>query len=395
MSPQRPNHTLSRPTGFGLCTRVGPPSHSENTPLASAPGALLNIAAAGPSASASSHTLIAHDALSVQQRPGKGLALIAARPLRAGSLILRDTPLISLRPNEDLPELASAYDALSPAQQESYSALSAPAHSPRIDNLTAKLRARGMSEAAIQRLARVAAIFYANAFNLRASGSEDGGPVTLRAVFARVARANHSCAPSAHAVYVPAEDGAEGEMRVTMLRDVQPGEEVTLAYFSPLGTRAERQERARDWGFVCGCEVCGHGDEEGGADAEESTAADALTQSRHELESRRTQIRGLQESLKAGSGRGSDGPTPDAASTEAQALQLVALCREEPALRGTLPGALEVLGRRRISAGTQASLVLAAFEEALEVEVGLGGVDAPLARLRRSMLEEVRWGLSG
>ncbi|KAJ9520922.1 hypothetical protein QJQ45_014084 [Haematococcus lacustris] len=70
--------------------------------------------------------------------------------------------------------------------------------------------------------------------------------------------ANHSCAPSA-----ATEGLASGATALLALKDLAPGEEVTLSYIGeleaeggrPLGFK-ERQAVLRDWGFVCRCSRC-------------------------------------------------------------------------------------------------------------------------------------------
>jgi hypothetical protein len=41
------------------------------------------------------------------------------------------------------------------------------------------------------------------------------------------------------------------------IRDVQPGEELSISYLDSFGARSMRQERARSsWGFTCTCQQC-------------------------------------------------------------------------------------------------------------------------------------------
>ena len=40
------------------------------------------------------------------------------------------------------------------------------------------------------------------------------------------------------------------------VRDIDVGEELTLTYIDAAGTRAERQEKLRAWGFNCTCRQC-------------------------------------------------------------------------------------------------------------------------------------------
>ncbi|KIH87080.1 hypothetical protein SPBR_05042 [Sporothrix brasiliensis 5110] len=43
---------------------------------------------------------------------------------------------------------------------------------------------------------------------------------------------------------------------VVAVRDIEPGDELTVSYVDVLLSRAERQARLRDWGFACACALC-------------------------------------------------------------------------------------------------------------------------------------------
>ena len=72
-----------------------------------------------------------------------------------------------------------------------------------------------------------------------------------------LAHVHHHCGPNSafhiDAAYVH---------HISAVRKIQPGEEITIAYFSPLMQRAERQRLVEDWlGKPCTCSRCtGHGD---------------------------------------------------------------------------------------------------------------------------------------
>ena len=70
------------------------------------------------------------------------------------------------------------------------------------------------------------------------------------ALFVALARFNHSCNPSALA-------DASGDMaRVRAVRDIAPGEEVTISYV-PVGKDLQHRTAAlQTFGFVCGCRRC-------------------------------------------------------------------------------------------------------------------------------------------
>ena len=78
------------------------------------------------------------------------------------------------------------------------------------------------------------------------------------AFFALQSCANHSCVPTA-----AIEGESSGEACILALRDIKPGQEVTISYIDvedsktgvPLGYR-ERRRMLKDYGFECDCELC-------------------------------------------------------------------------------------------------------------------------------------------
>ncbi|KAL1529564.1 hypothetical protein AB1Y20_000508 [Prymnesium parvum] len=75
------------------------------------------------------------------------------------------------------------------------------------------------------------------------------------ALYSRLARLNHSCAPNAH-VRFDRSGGHEADVVAT--RDIEEGEEVTISYID-CNERArvrERREELADYGFVCDCRKC-------------------------------------------------------------------------------------------------------------------------------------------
>lgn len=68
-----------------------------------------------------------------------------------------------------------------------------------------------------------------------------------------VARMNHDCRPNVDYYFDP----KTLTQHVTALRNIYPGEELTLSYISPLRTASSRHARlSRQWGFPCSCSLC-------------------------------------------------------------------------------------------------------------------------------------------
>lgn len=188
----------------------------------------------------------------------RGLGLFTTRNIPAYSEILREAPTVLLEPTDGLPQLYEQFISLrepgSDALQQKYLALSRHEVPERDTRLREKLRERGFDEASVEEMVKVANIMQTNAFNVDLG---NGKGRNHRALFAQIARINHSCAPNAHVCFYPSmHEDTPGRMVVHALRDLQAGEEVLIAYFSILLSRPERQTKAQKWGFTCGCSAC-------------------------------------------------------------------------------------------------------------------------------------------
>ena len=65
---------------------------------------------------------------------------------------------------------------------------------------------------------------------------------------------NHSCVPNAHAF--KREEDNDGAAVILALRDIEPGEEITICYVDADASLEERTRALNDYGFSCGCEKC-------------------------------------------------------------------------------------------------------------------------------------------
>ncbi|KAK1754443.1 SET domain-containing protein 5 [Echria macrotheca] len=90
-------------------------------------------------------------------------------------------------------------------------------------------------------------IMRTNSFTISVAGKSQMG------LFPRIARINHSCKPSAIIKF----DEQTLSMTVRTIRDIEPGEEVTLSYADFGLSFHERQRTLKaKWGFECTCELC-------------------------------------------------------------------------------------------------------------------------------------------
>ncbi|KAI1806354.1 SET domain-containing protein [Daldinia bambusicola] len=72
------------------------------------------------------------------------------------------------------------------------------------------------------------------------------------ALYPDVSRVNHACRPNSYIRFTPSTLAVS----VVALKDIDPGEEITITYV-PLGnTKDERREALQKWGFECTCSLC-------------------------------------------------------------------------------------------------------------------------------------------
>ncbi|KAK3722767.1 hypothetical protein LTR37_002339 [Vermiconidia calcicola] len=163
----------------------------------------------------------------VKPSPDKGLGVFATRPVKPGTVIIRDHVSMKIRrPEYDVTSqhVQSAFDALSKEDQAAFMAL----HEGNLPYNTKLLR-----------------IYKANAF----------GDEVHAWVYLKLARLNHSCAPNAEIT----EPYNEADVKLVALKPIRKGEEVLISYNGALeeGSKRERATVTREnHGFECNCSVC-------------------------------------------------------------------------------------------------------------------------------------------
>ncbi|KAK0102273.1 hypothetical protein ONS95_005895 [Cadophora gregata] len=188
--------------------------------------------------------------------PGKGLGVIAKVPIPRGTKIIIEASLVtvpmpSLIPGQGFPlasmltSLTTSFSSLSPASQTTFLSL----HDHRFPG----------DEEANQ--SHLLTIFRSNAYN---TGTSEVG------LFPLIARINHSCRPNS----VNYWSERLGKRVIYAGRDIEVGEEITVAYIPLLKTLKERQARLAQYGFVCGCEACK--DESAGSGKRRGKIADLM-----------------------------------------------------------------------------------------------------------------------
>ncbi|KAK4458776.1 hypothetical protein QBC42DRAFT_276040 [Cladorrhinum samala] len=179
----------------------------------------------------------------MKEIPGKGMGLIAKQHIRRGDLIMANTVslMIDYRAFEELPKehytqlQAAAVDYLPEAHREAILALSTHDDTDRTY---------------IQRVDKIAAT---NAFDIEPDEDDEVQDYGFYVVFPEIARMNHDCRPNADYYY----DHETLTQYIHAVRDVFPGEELTLSYINPIMKRKARVRKLqRIWGFECACPLC-------------------------------------------------------------------------------------------------------------------------------------------
>ena len=163
---------------------------------------------------------------------GKGLGVVAMRDIKAGELMLKETPFLVSSHDNDWPTLELAVNNLPPPQRAIYDALCT---STPYDHLPKALN-----------------IFKTNSFRL-------GMPTQQAGVFDRGSRFNHSCRPNCSSHW----DDEQGVRWFIANREIRKGEEICITYGDIREARSERRKWLKTtFGFDCGCEACSYSDEQ-------------------------------------------------------------------------------------------------------------------------------------
>ncbi|KAK1595358.1 uncharacterized protein LY79DRAFT_681701 [Colletotrichum navitas] len=170
----------------------------------------------------------------VAKIPGKDYGLVATVPIRRGEVILRETASLLI----------------------DYSAFThiPPKTCATIDYLPFHHRGEwlNMSSHGYQgdHISMVDKILITNSFDVEMDDKRDDD---FYAVFVNTSRMNHDCRPNVDYFFDP----RTLTQRTVALRDIIPGEELTLSYIDPMQSREARRERLHStWGFHCSCHHC-------------------------------------------------------------------------------------------------------------------------------------------
>ncbi|KAK3312314.1 hypothetical protein B0H66DRAFT_570413 [Apodospora peruviana] len=192
----------------------------------------------------SSHdTTVTGDAYTVSEVAGKGLGMIASTPLRRGDTIMQKTPALLVHRGflESIPP--------SQAQRNLLDAAAELIPSPLKEGFFDQMAHMG------GQVHKIVDIMGTNSFQMDLGG-QDGHHYGN---YPEVSRYNHDCRPNV-VFYIDKETLMH---TTTVVRQVKPGEELTISYLDPLKPRAHRRHRAHlAWGFGCACPQCSLPDKE-------------------------------------------------------------------------------------------------------------------------------------
>ncbi|KAL5389142.1 hypothetical protein DPSP01_002457 [Paraphaeosphaeria sporulosa] len=163
----------------------------------------------------------------VEPSPGKGLGVFAAHTLETGSIIMREAPVITIKPPKHAPGTGYPLPVISQLVHAEYNRLSeAQKHS--VLDLTYSVLPIDLQRYG-SNLDILGLIFRNNAYD---TGSEIG-------LFPKIARINHSCRPNAAYYW---NDRLKRRF-VYATREIEAGEEIFVSFISLLLPREERQKK--------------------------------------------------------------------------------------------------------------------------------------------------------
>ncbi|KAK3314188.1 hypothetical protein B0H66DRAFT_483401 [Apodospora peruviana] len=187
--------------------------------------------------------------------PGKGIGLVSTEPLRALRRVMARTPALMV---DDRAFRGLRKDDLSVLLAQAIVALP-DQHRQRFLNLSSS---HGESDSPTSQLDLVYKIFTTNAFRtpvkvkLLEETSQDlkDSVIDFQSTFTEVSRLNHDCSPNLGYYF----DWMTLSHKVYAVRDIMPGEELTVGYVDVLQTRSTRHRLLQTtWHFSCTCQRCG------------------------------------------------------------------------------------------------------------------------------------------
>ncbi|KAK4129138.1 SET domain-containing protein [Parathielavia appendiculata] len=161
--------------------------------------------------------------------PGKGAGLFANRTIHRGEIIFQRHPVLAIQSTPHL-------DLDPRVREELYQAA--------IDRLPQETRARFLRQVGTTMYDKAEK----NAFRIFLDGSRKHSPHL--GLFPEVSKINHDCRPNIHYRIT------DFTHTTVAVRDIHPGEELTVSYIYGKTLHADRQKQLHEWGFNCTCSQC-------------------------------------------------------------------------------------------------------------------------------------------
>ncbi|KAK0649998.1 hypothetical protein B0T16DRAFT_350959 [Cercophora newfieldiana] len=173
----------------------------------------------------------------VREVPGKGKGALATRLIRAGEVVIRESPAIL-----NIPELPKG---VQPSQVGRLFEL-AVQQLPEVQRKGVYELAGGSEDSDVTRGELINRVLNTNSFGIQVKDH------FLAALCPEIARINHACRPNMFTRF----SYETFTMEAVAYVDIQPGEELSVSYL-PLNLLSEdRKAMVQKWGFNCTCSVC-------------------------------------------------------------------------------------------------------------------------------------------
>ncbi|QDS76452.1 hypothetical protein FKW77_004603 [Venturia effusa] len=175
----------------------------------------------------SRENIVRTDLFTLEPIPGKGKGLVATQTIPAGTCLISERPLFTtadIKSNDVERELVRIVKALPKDSQRAFLSLhnNSPGGKEPFSNI------------------------------VRSNGYPLGASSDIGGIFPNIARINHSCWANCQQAWSSTRE----QETAYAVRDISPGEELTIAYTIG-GPSRERKSKLKDFfGFDCRCEIC-------------------------------------------------------------------------------------------------------------------------------------------
>ncbi|KAK5656821.1 hypothetical protein OQA88_4369 [Cercophora sp. LCS_1] len=166
----------------------------------------------------------------IKQVPGKGLGVIATRPIPEDTVIMVGLPLMMQITDSRKWPTRKVFETLQ------HASMRLPmAEKQRLLNMAHKGKGYIVDD-----------IMKTNTFQVTVDRVEHSG------LYPEIARINHACKPNCYVRYSPRTLAVEA----VVYKDIAEGEELSLSYIPMNFLTAQRKEFLENWGFNCTCSLC-------------------------------------------------------------------------------------------------------------------------------------------